>query len=410
MTHCPVPDGTRFGGSRLHPPSKLPPRDGPFIIDPVPAELPLSALLSQLLVAFTVEFDNEFEHQMPHRTTGTVQSNPPGGGVARVKAPWLVSQVMWSNVLQFVGEEGISLPEMHARARTTRDSLSGLQRWGYVGVGPTRQFPDPPTSDMIVRPTDRGRAAQDVWRPLAGVIEGRWRARFGDEQVRQLRGSLQAIIGQFDFDLPQYLPVVFPAQGGRAEVPGPSQLRPAGKYNGVSDDISVLLSRVLLGFTIDFERQSRISLPISATGLRVLDQTGVRLRDLPRLTGVSKEGNSMVIGFLARHGCVVVEPIPTASRGKWVRLSPKGQRALDKYRRVLAATEASWRTRFGEDLISELHVSLRRVVGGPTIGIPSAFRPGLQPYPDGWRATVDAPEELPHYPMILHRGGYPDGS
>jgi hypothetical protein len=27
-----------------------------------------------------------------------------------------------------------------------------------------------------------------------------------------------------------------------------------------------------------------------------------------------------------------------------------------------------------------------------------------------WRARVPAPAALPHYPMTLHRGGYPDGS
>jgi hypothetical protein len=47
---------------------------------------------------------------------------------------------------------------------------------------------------------------------------------------------------------------------------------------------------------------------------------------------------------------------------------------------------------------------------------------GLQPYPDGWRATrnpyrartqamlADPASALPRYPMVLGRGGYPDGS
>ena len=35
---------------------------------------------------------------------------------------------------------------------------------------------------------------------------------------------------------------------------------------------------------------------------------------------------------------------------------------------------------------------------------------GLEPYPDGWRAKVRKPDTLPHYPMVLHRGGFPDGS
>jgi hypothetical protein len=35
---------------------------------------------------------------------------------------------------------------------------------------------------------------------------------------------------------------------------------------------------------------------------------------------------------------------------------------------------------------------------------------GLEPYPDNWRAKIRKPTELPHFPMVLHRGGYPDGS
>ncbi len=46
---------------------------------------------------------------------------------------------------------------------------------------------------------------------------------------------------------------------------------------------------------------------------------------------------------------------------------------------------------------------------------------GLRPYPDGWRAQrrykpqadavlADPWTALPAYPMVLHRGGYPDGS
>jgi hypothetical protein len=32
------------------------------------------------------------------------------------------------------------------------------------------------------------------------------------------------------------------------------------------------------------------------------------------------------------------------------------------------------------------------------------------PYPENWRDSVRPPITLPHYPMVLHRGGYPDGS
>ena len=89
--------------------------------------------------------------------------------------------------------------------------------------------------------------------------------------------------------LPRYLPVVYPTQNGKAEVPvsgaaarrwpgraavGPSraELRDDGA------DLSVLLSQVLLRFTIDFEGESRISLPISANTLRVLGRCGPGVR------------------------------------------------------------------------------------------------------------------------------------
>ena len=34
----------------------------------------------------------------------------------------------------------------------------------------------------------------------------------------------------------------------------------------------------------------------------------------------------------------------------------------------------------------------------------------LVPYPDDWRADIRPPRTLPHYPMVLHRDGFPDGS
>jgi hypothetical protein len=86
----------------------------------VASRLPLSALLSQVLVAFTIEFDNEFEHQMPHRTTW-------GPAAHSRRGPWLVSLVMWSNFMQFVGEDGVPLRELVELARIT--NLKCLERW-----------------------------------------------------------------------------------------------------------------------------------------------------------------------------------------------------------------------------------------------------------------------------------------
>ena len=54
-----------------------------------------------------------------------------GSAAGSPHAPWLVSLVMWSNCMQFVGEEGVPVRELERRARTTTN-LAGMQRWGYI--------------------------------------------------------------------------------------------------------------------------------------------------------------------------------------------------------------------------------------------------------------------------------------
>jgi hypothetical protein len=74
-----------------------------------------------------------------------------------------------------------------------------------------------------------------------------------------------------------------------------------------------------------------------------------------------------------------------------------------------ADIEARWEVRFGERCIGPLRQCLERLVGEATIETSPLFR-GMIPYPDGWRAAVPMATRLPHYPMVLHRGGFPDGS
>jgi hypothetical protein len=101
----------------------------------------LPTLLSQVLVAFTIEFDNEFERQMPHRTTAS-------SGAGSREGSWLVSMVMWSNLMQFVGEEGVTAGELQRLARTEKPSLAGMERWGT-------------SSSSLIRPTaNQGRRAE----------------------------------------------------------------------------------------------------------------------------------------------------------------------------------------------------------------------------------------------------------
>jgi DNA-binding MarR family transcriptional regulator len=201
--------------------------------------------------------------------------------------------------------------------------------------------------------------------------------------------------------------VIHPTQGGRLEAPLPrhdtvSPLPPSAA-------LSPLLGGVLLAFTVEFESGSRLSLPISATSLRVLEPPGTLVGDLPRLTGVSREANAMCTGWLERHGCAVVEPVASGRRGKVVRLTPKGEKAQQKYRRLLALTGESWQSTYGADVVAALRAALEDVVGDGTY-TSSPLAAGLVPYPDNWRSKVRRPETLPHHPMVLHRGGCPDGS
>jgi DNA-binding MarR family transcriptional regulator len=379
----------------------------------VPADdLPLTTLLSQLLIAFTIEFDNEFEHRSRHSTTS-------GGAGSAGRGPWLASQAMWANFMQFVPEAGLPLREVSDLAHIT--NLAGLERWRYVVVepDPADRRPAPPRRDWIVKPTPAGRRAQRVWEPLAGIISGRWHARFGAGAITALRDALQAVLAASGTGagLPRYLPVV--RQQMFADVAGYRQ-RPPAVGTGPPADLSVLLSQVLLAFTLDFERESAISLPVGASLLRVLTEGGIRVRDLPHLTGVSKEALSMAAGVLARRSCAVTGPDPAASRGKLVRLTHKGRSARDDYARLLGATEQEWRERFGPGQIGALRRSLRSVIDQRDGGQPRLAQ-GLRPYPDGWRARnpylrhttdllADPSGALPHYPMVLHRGGWPDGS
>ena len=106
-----------------------------------------------------------------------------------------------------------------------------------------------------------------------------------------------------------------------------------------------------------------------------------------------------------------VEPDPTGG-SKLVRLTEQGLAAQAQHARLIKAVERRWRKRLGGDFDRLANA----LITGPQLAL------GLQPYPDGWRAArnpyrarteavlADPASALPQYPMVLHRGGYPDGS
>ncbi len=166
---------------------------------------------------------------------------------------------------------------------------------------------------------------------------------------------------------------------------------------------------MLLAFALEYEAESELSLAVGANMLRVLGSAGTRLRDLPHLTGISKEAVTWAMGVLLRARLAVEEPDPAASRGKVARLTPAGLRAQHLYLELVRTVEDRWERRFGRDTVGDLRRSLEALAIG-TDGQPPPLFQALEPYPDNWRAAVRPPGTLPYYPMVLHRGGYPDGS
>ncbi len=324
-----------------------------------------SAHLSHILVAFIIEFDNEFEHRSPHRTTRT-------GGIG----PWLTSMAMYSNCMRFVGDQPLTTKELTRVART-HTNLRGMQRWGYITVGPA-----PPKR---IRATAKGRQARAAWAPLFDVIEQRWQERFGHAEFDRLRQVLFTVVSQFELDLPDCLPIL----GYGLWSAGPDTKR----QEPVAPDLtfSSLLSRVLLVFAMEFERDSVISLAIAANVVRRLGEQPMRVRDIPQRSGVSKEAVSVALGFLRKVSLAAVEPGPT------VRLTAEGAHVQAASQSHIAQIEKTW-PQAG---------TLREALQPFTTE--ALFR-GLEPYPDNWRASVRKPHVLPDFPMVLHRGGYPDGS
>jgi methyltransferase (TIGR00027 family) len=351
----------------------------------------LSALLSQALVAFTIETDNEAEHRAPHRTTN--HGRGTGG-------PWLTSLAMWENCLRFL-DRPLTVAELTRLARTGTN-LDGMRRWGYLTIDGSAKAARTGAGRLkhtgpgaVLRATAAGQRSREIWAPLPALIEDRWRERHGAAAIGQLRDSLQVIAGQLDPGLPDCLPILGPGLFGRTLDPAP----PPPEVTREVLPLNALLSRALLAFATEFERDWDLSLAVSANVLRVLTTEGVKLRDLPALTGVAKESIGVAMGVLQRMR--IAEPV---ADGRWkaARLTAKGAGAQRSCQERLANCERRWSGALDAAAVR----TVREVLASLAPSLPAA----TEPYPQGWRASVRRPVILPHYPMITHRGGYPDGS
>jgi DNA-binding MarR family transcriptional regulator len=314
---------------------------------------------------------------------------------------------MWGNFLRYVGEDGITVGKLRTRPGVEPWALPGMIRWSYVitdgGAGVWRGKQPPPDATVRLRPS--GRRAAAIWSRLPAPLERRWGKRFGEQRVGGLRDALAAIVGQVDRGLPHYL------IDGRYELRvkledaagPPTEDRPAADR-----DLIALLSQTLLLYAAAYDSRAKWGLALGANHLRVLSDRPTRLRDLAPRVGLARETSDVITGRMAGWGLVTIEPDPSASRGKVARLTDKGRRAQARYLPTAVAIEQGFGERFGGPACTRLRAALVAIVQ-PGAGR-SPLWEGLEPHPDCWRASLPRLEVLPHYPVVTHRGGYPDGS
>ena len=337
------------------------------------APKPLSVLLSQILVAYTVELDNAFE-------LGMSRAGFPG---ARL------SLVVWTNLMRFIPEGGISVRDLQTTSSSSDDrsnlQLGCLERWGFIYFQQDSRLRGPPETrrdgwgsgrgikaTWVAHLARRGRLAAGIWPKAWPEVERRWRQRFGPD-YDSLYGALQEVERRRDVELPLGLP-----SGGN--VPWSETYRPRRSSEDEADlPLSALLSRVLLMFTIEFNQRSRVPIAVCANTIRVLSpDVGVRLGDLSRLTGCSPE-TSGIGWFLKRF--VTVEPDPDGKRGRVAKLSPAGVNAQKTYYRLTAEIEKDWEVKFGATPVRELRLSLEELLAKRKDGR-SVIASGLVP-PEG---------------------------
>ena len=115
-----------------------------------------------------------------------------------------------------------------------------------------------------------------------------------------------------------------------------------------------------------------------------------RVADLPaadrRLQGGQRDGAS------AGSSAAGSSEIGKDGRLRVARLTPAGEQRRGPPRRKRLAKHRGARS-----ATTELLAALEPIM---------AFRPE----PSGWRAGARQPQTLPHFPLVLHRGGYPDGA
>jgi hypothetical protein len=176
--------------------------------------------------------------------------------------------------------------------------------------------------------------------------------------------------------------------------------------------LSALLAQVLLSYTLAFERDSPLSLPILENVVRALGDDAADRRELPAAAAVSPEAVSMALTFLTRQGYIEGTQV--------VRLKQSGRAARERAQACHPRVSQAMRDRDGQDSLDRLRAATRGILDQRD-GERRLLARGLEPHTQGWRAgapyrkrtdamLADPLAGLPRHPIVLHRGGWPDGS
>lgn len=349
----------------------------------VPKGTPLTVLLSWAWIAFTIEADNTAEAE----------------GSDLVGRLFRVSMAMWANGLRWIDEDGITVEQLRSAAGAACN-IGGMERWGWIRVGEpvsgrrdgygTQRGIKP---DTVLRPRQGGSYARHLWPQVVGETEQAWVRRFGGDLIAELRAALVPAGNNTGALLPWAPPEVHPSDGF---------LTHTFERHDVEEGelpLPVLLAQALVARTLAAEQICPTSLPMAANFLRVVGSEQVAQRELPARSGVSKEAVAMAVGWLKRRRL-------GTGTGPTISLTPAGLDALDGYEAAMSAKPKDSRLR--NALVAVL---------SQTDGLSEGLIP-----PEGcWRAEkpyraqtdrllVDPLGSLPRHPMVLHRGGWPDGS
>lgn len=347
-------------------------------------------LLAKAWVAHTIEVDNLVE----------------GEGDPALQGRFRISLAMWANGLRVIDEAGTALGEARSRARA-ECNIGGLERWGWItvddgNVGPGARRDGYGTSrglrpGTLLRPTRAGETARRLWPMAVDTVESRWVQRFGSDVVAALRSALAGLGPSMPWSPPQ----VGPSNGFRAVVVASEEGAIPGEL-----PLVVLLGQALTALTLRSESGAMVSRPIGENLLGRLvgedgesEGVGVAVKDLPATAGLSKEAVAMASNFAVRRG------LAELGSGRILSLSGPGRAAL-----------ADLRARGALETEPALRSALEAVLGQPR-----SLAAGLEPPPGGWRSErpyaaqtrrllADPVGALPRHPMVLHRGGWPDGS